>query len=96
MKLIDADKYREEITVIMQCWNISPCLSPEQARRDVRTLRTALDVLKDAPTIDPVHAAGGCYCRECGEYDKDSGVCFKMQVIRKPKDFGNCGYRRVE
>ena len=48
------------------------------------------------PAIDPVHAAGGCYCWECGEYDKDYGVCFKMQIIRKPKDFGNCGYRRVK
>ena len=22
-------------------------------------------VLDELPTIDPVHAAGGCYCREC-------------------------------
>lgn len=25
------------------------------------------------PTIDPVHAAGGCYCRECRH--KDTNVC---------------------
>nr|DAW55825.1 MAG TPA: hypothetical protein [Caudoviricetes sp.] len=24
----------------------------------------------NAPTIDPVHAAGGCYCRECQSYKK--------------------------
>lgn len=24
-----------------------------------------VDMLKDLPTIDPVHAAGGCYCSEC-------------------------------
>lgn len=23
-------------------------------------------MIRDAPTIDPVHAAGGCYCYECG------------------------------
>lgn len=23
-------------------------------------------MIRDAPTIDPVHAAGGCYCGECG------------------------------
>ena len=22
-------------------------------------------LIDNAPTIDPVHAAGGCYCREC-------------------------------
>lgn len=22
-------------------------------------------MIRDAPTIDPVHAAGGCYCGEC-------------------------------
>lgn len=24
-----------------------------------------LDIVNSAPTIDPVEAAGGCYCREC-------------------------------
>lgn len=26
---------------------------------------SAAYVVNKAPTIDPVHAAGGCYCREC-------------------------------
>lgn len=26
-------------------------------------------LIDNAPTIDPVHAAGGCYCRECAFKD---------------------------
>lgn len=41
------------------------------------------------PTIDPVHAAGGCYCWEC---DKNiCGHCIKMggsSVL----EMGFCGY----
>lgn len=25
--------------------------------------------IDDIPTVDPVHAAGGCYCRECKYYE---------------------------
>lgn len=25
----------------------------------------AVQLVSTAPTIDPIHAAGGCYCREC-------------------------------
>lgn len=27
--------------------------------------KAACEQIKWMPTIDPVHAAGGCYCREC-------------------------------
>lgn len=27
-------------------------------------------LLRHMPTIDPIHAAGGCYCRECRYYDE--------------------------
>lgn len=50
-QLIDKNKYRESISIIMQCWNISPCLSPEEARKSVRNLQTALDVLRDEPIV---------------------------------------------
>lgn len=30
----------------------------------------------DAPAIDPVHAAGRCYCFECKEFDQDGGTGF--------------------
>lgn len=51
-QLIDKNKYRESILTIMRCWNISPCLSPEEARKSVRNLQTALDVLKDEPIVN--------------------------------------------
>lgn len=27
--------------------------------------RDLAKAIEDAPTVDPVHAAGACYCREC-------------------------------
>lgn len=50
--LIDRDRYREHIMTVIRCWNISPCLSPEEARSSIRNLQTALDVLKDEPVVD--------------------------------------------
>ena len=35
------------------------------------TINAAID---NAPTIDPIHAAGGCRCRECRWYEAN-GVC---------------------
>ena len=36
---------------------------------------TAKMLVKKAPTIDPIKAAGGCYCRECEyqRYDQEYG-----------------------
>lgn len=35
-----------------------------------------------APTIDPVHAAGGCYCRECEYYHSKNGWCDKLSFFQ--------------
>lgn len=35
---------------------------------------TALMIANNAPNIDPIKAAGGCYCQECKWYE-DNGVC---------------------
>lgn len=51
MRLIDADKYKEEIMLIMRCWNISPVLSPSEARKSVRNLEVALRILSEIPTF---------------------------------------------
>ena len=32
-----------------------------------------------APAIDPIHAAGGCYCFECEKFDHDGGAGFCNQ-----------------
>lgn len=46
-----------------------------------------------APTIDPIHAAGGCYCREC-KYRNDHGHCahprHEILPTTYPNDF--CSY----
>lgn len=52
MNLIDKDRYAEQIRLVMRCWNISPCLSPDEARRSVRNLQTALDILRDEPIVN--------------------------------------------
>lgn len=38
-----------------------------------------LDDVFRASTIDPVHAAGGCYCFECQKFDHDGGAGFCNQ-----------------
>ena len=35
-----------------------------------RALRRMFD---DLPTVDPIHATGGCYCRECRYADNSAG-----------------------
>lgn len=41
--------------------------------------KTACEQIKWMPTIDPVHAAGGCWCFECEEFDHDGGTGFCNQ-----------------
>ena len=57
--------------------------------------------IADALTIDPVHAAGACYCRECKHYDH--GCCVVKRyigddhIISMPQDgFCSYGQRREE
>ena len=42
---------------------------------------TTKDAIMDTPTIDPVHAADGCYCKECVKAnlldDKNGYYCIK-------------------
>lgn len=65
MRLIDADKMRGSFR-----HNLEYC--------DDEDLDEWID---EQPTIDPVHAAGGCYCCECVCCDRDGaiGYCSIMQ-----------------
>jgi hypothetical protein len=62
-----------------------------------------LAVIAEAPTIDPIHAAGGCYCRECMHYKKchtiygEDMVCTQgfMKVVKLPDNFCSSGERRA-
>jgi hypothetical protein len=62
-----------------------------------------LERIKNAPTIDPVKAAGGCYCRECRWYDagKNDSESWSDCTIRygkhfnvSPMDFCSYGQRK--
>lgn len=64
-----------------------------------------LSSIDEQPTIDPVHAAGGCYCRECEYRTKDTqwtraGFCGRRDagpmMIARPDDFCSRGKRREE
>lgn len=41
-----------------------------------------LERIKNAPTIDPVEAAGGCYCRECKHYHAGTGWCDQLSYFQ--------------
>ena len=52
-----------------------------------------LNIINSAPTLDPVHAAGGCYCRECRQCDGfpgpdiapgEVGICTMTQLVVEP------------
>ena len=73
--LIDAKRYKESVMLTMRCWNISPCLSQEEARKAVNNLRTALNILDQEPTVDAVEVVHGrwiwkdgkCFCSVCSK-----------------------------
>ena len=100
-RLIDAENYRN--------------LFNEEFKKTMELIRkgeTHLDTLAEGfteadrviralPTIDPVHAADACYCRECKHYDH--GCCVVKRyigddhIISMPQDgFCSFGRRREE
>ena len=56
MRLIDADALDFEFD--RRCFS-------EEDENYVRGVDEAIGVVENAPTIDPIHAAGACYCMEC-------------------------------
>lgn len=66
--------------------------------RDKADGEATICMIETAPTIDPVHAAGGCYCSECKFWD-GYGRCEPPEngLIReytRPNDFCSYGERR--
>lgn len=96
-RLIDAENYRN--------------LFNEEFKKTMELIRkgeTHLDTLAEGfteadrviralPTIDPVHAAGACYCRECRNYNKPRlGWCSHHMDRENPDDFCIYGKRRED
>lgn len=83
MRLIDANI---KVTDYIETWK---CTCSENGTQTVM----AVDDLQYLPTIDPVHAAGGCYCWEC-KYRNEHGHCshprHKTLPAVYPGDF--CSY----
>lgn len=62
-------------------------------------------ILDEQPTIDPVHAAGACYCRECRFYNPGDEewepFCFKPHGLAgylptTPDSFCSFGVKKEE
>ena len=53
-------------------------------------------ILSQEPTIDPVHAAGACYCRECKHWKEHYDYCKEFAAERNQGDFCSRGQRREE
>ena len=54
------------------------------------------ELLAAQPTIDPIHAAGGCYCRECKYYLPDHICGWNSSDGWLPDDFCSYGRRRED
>lgn len=77
-----------------------------RAETRLATCRVILSMLGDEnqiPTIDPVHAAGACYCRECNHLLRDLSsreyhMCMRLRLPQKVDldDFCSFGKRRED
>lgn len=61
MELIDRDAL--DFSFDRRCFS-------EGDEQYVRGVDDAIGVVTNATTVDPIHAAGGCYCRECKYKDE--------------------------
>lgn len=62
MRLIDADRLQKTIAIVQADNDRPPSPYLEYGTMYFYEIS---DMVDDEPTVDPVHAAGGCYCREC-------------------------------
>lgn len=59
-----------------------------------------LKTIRKTPSIDPVHAAGGCYCRECENWNPcipvsaSFGQCDACDLIKPEWGFCDFGVKK--
>lgn len=70
----------------------------EFEKQDICDWEQDRDLLKqcfdESPTIDPVHASGACYCRECKHWQEPYDYCKEFAAERNQGDFCSRGQRR--
>lgn len=64
MRLIDLDRHetRHLICNLEPKWKPMAEMGPDELFHE---LGTVIEAFHELPQVDPVHAAGGCYCAEC-------------------------------
>ena len=75
------------------------CGAPPESWADGydKAIDLAYGMAENAPTIDPMHAAGACYCRECRNYNKPRlGWCSHHMDRENPYDFCSWGKRQED
>ena len=68
------------------------CGAPPESWADGydKAIDLAYGMAENAPTIDPVHAAGVCYCRECRNYNKPR-LGWLFFAINAKRNITTCG-----
>lgn len=70
--------------------DVGGCGAPPESWADGydKAIDLAYGMAENAPTIDPAHAAGACYCWECRNYNKPRlGWCSHHMDRENPDDF---------
>lgn len=90
-RLIDADALSKK-------WqDVLDIKTGEEETVAYKTFEMFIQRLSQEPTIDPVHAAGACYCWECRNYNKPRlGWCSHHMDRENPDDFCSWGQRRED
>ncbi len=73
------------------------CGAPPESWADGydKAIDLAYGMVENAPAIDPVHAAGACYCREC-RFADIGGNGVESWRYCYPTDFCSYGQRRED
>lgn len=72
MRLIDADELKKSLTYDI-------CGRPLHGNLKTNYANIRTTILAQ-PTIDPIHAAGACYCRECKYFNMQEMECQNDRV----------------
>ena len=67
--------------------------------KEIKNINTydlvALKKVERAPAVDPVHAAGACYCRECKHFGhnlENDTYCSIINGLTDPEEYDFCSY----